>query len=159
PARPSACRNASAACGEKSVGTRIFRIGLISLAPGSRWCAVAVPSGLHVAVVVPEPDGRVVKCVLVAQDAEGSRAQQEGTCVSGGQADPAGGQDGKEVAVAEQQGVPARVAEEGDNSVGAGADVRDGFAPRAAVTEEVPARPLRADLRGPPSLVRAVVPL
>src|SRR4051812_32084427 len=84
PARPSACRNASAAWGEKSVGTRIFRIGLIALAPGSRWSAVANPSGLHVTVVVPESDGRVVAAVLVAQDAEGSGAQEEVACVPGG---------------------------------------------------------------------------
>src|SRR4051812_3636574 len=104
PARASACRNASAACGEKSVGTRIFRIGLMALAPGSRRSVVADPSGFHVTVVVPEPDGRVVQGVLVAQDAEGRRAQQQVACVLGGEADPAGGQDAKEVAVAEQEG-------------------------------------------------------
>ncbi len=63
------------------------------------------------------------------------------------------------MAVAEQQSVAAGRPQAGDHAVGAGTDVGDRLAPRAAVAEEVPARPLRADLGGPPALVRAVVPL
>src|SRR5258708_2592945 len=47
----------------------------------------------------------------------------------------------------------------GDKAVGAGGDVGDRLAHRAAVAEEIPARPLHPDLGGPPPLVRSVVPL
>ena len=105
------------------------------------------------AVVVPESDSRVVEGVLVAQDTKGSSAHQAVARVAGGEADPARGHDAEEVGVPEQQDVPGRVAELRDQTIGAGADVRDRFAPRAAVAEEVPAPPLLADLGGPPPFV------
>ena len=110
-------------------------------------------------VVVPEPDGRVVQGVLVAQDAEGGRVQQQVARVPGGQADPSGRQHAEEVAVAEQQDAAAGLPQAGDDAVGAVADVGDRLASGAAVAEQVPAGPLLADLGGPPALVRAVVPL
>ncbi len=50
-------------------------------------------------------------------------------------------------------------AQTGDAPVGSGTDIRDRFSPRAAVAEQVPVRPLLADLRRRQAFVPAVVPL
>ena len=61
--------------------------------------------------------------------------------------------------MAEEQDVARQRAEPLHHPVGAGADSRDRLAARAAVTEQIPAGPLAADLVGAPAFVIAVIPL
>src|SRR5208337_831930 len=96
--------------------------------------------------------------MLVAQDGEGRGAKHEVASLSRRQAQPARSQDAEEVAVAEDQDVAGKRTEPPDHTVGAGTDVCDRLAARAAVAEETPAGPLVADLIGAPALVAAVIP-
>ena len=96
-------------------------------------------------VVVPEPDDRLVGAVFVAQDAECGGAQEEQPPVPGGQAEPSGGQDPEEVAVAEQEDLPLGGPEASDHPVGPGGDLLDRLAAGTAVAEEVPSGILDAE--------------
>jgi hypothetical protein len=109
-------------------------------------------------IVVPEAEGRVVQGVLIAQNAQGCRAQHQVARVTRRQTNPPRRKHAEEVTVAEQEDTAAGCAKPVDDAISAGAYFGDRFAARATVSEELPARPLEADLASPPAFVRAVVP-
>ena len=116
--------------------------------------------GTHVADVVPEPDGRVVQGVLVAQDAQGRPCSASGETVSRGVNRSSGRpKSGKKWAVTEQEG-PGRQPPERR------AITRSG-SPTSAI-DSPPRQPSRkrdqpgrsaTDLGGPPALVLARNPI
>jgi hypothetical protein len=63
------------------------------------------------------------------------------------------------MAVAEEEDATAIGPEPGNHAVGAIAHRRERLAPGAAVAEEIPARPLAANVRGEPAFIFAIVPL
>src|SRR5262249_30666588 len=115
---------------------------------------------LHVARLVPQPDHRARRLVLVAERAQARRAEHEEPAVDARfEPEPTRRQHPDEVAAREQQDVPPDRAHAPDHRVGPRADLPGRLASRAAVAEELPARTLRPDLGGAAALVLAVVPL
>src|SRR5438093_1333493 len=112
----------------------------------------------HVAIVVPEPDHRLIAGMLVAQDAERRSAQEQEPAVGRGQPEPASAQDPEEVAVSKEENGADDRPQAGYDAIGPGTDCLDRLAPRTTIAEEVPTGPLVADVGRRPALVLAVVP-
>src|SRR5665213_1165356 len=106
------------------------------------------PSIAHVAAIVPETDDRLFLAVVVTQRAEGGGAEIKIAAAAGVQTEPTGGQHTKDVAAGKEQDVAAVERPQlANDAVGAGGDVGQTFAARAAVVENVPAGPLFNDFR------------
>ena len=102
---------------------------------------------VHVAIIVPEVKCRLIERVLVAGDRERGGAQVQHASFGGWEAEPAGGEDAEEMAVAEEELAAAFGAEAGEEPIGAGADLLDRLAALAAVAKERPVRMLAAGSR------------
>src|SRR5580700_10737812 len=96
--------------------------------------------------------------MFVAQYTERRRAQEQQPSVRGGQSQPSSGQHPEEVAVTEEDGSALDLAQPGDDTISPLTDRRDRLAPRATVSEQVPVRPLLADLGRRATVILAVVP-
>src|SRR5262249_37107965 len=108
--------------------------------------------------IIPQPDHRMGAVMFIAERTQARRAQQEVSSGPHFEPEPAGGEDAQEVPAREQQHVPPGRAHPLHHPVGTGADLFRRFPPRAAVTEQVPARSRRTNLGGAEALVLAVIP-
>src|SRR5260221_5589269 len=88
--------------------------------------------------IVPEADDGAIRCLLVSDDTQGGGVEREVLAGGGGEVEPAGGQNAEEMAAGEEQGGRVESAEAGDDAIGAGGDVGDGFAVWAAIAEDTP---------------------
>ena len=114
----------------------------------SRW-----QSSFHVSMTGRSRSQPRIETVAVDEREEAARGRR--------QAEPAGAEDAKQVAVAEEQGVAGDVGRQAarDDPVGAGPDLVDGLAARPRPGPDRPVGVLVADVGGQPALERAVVPL
>ncbi len=96
---------------------------------------------------------------IAAEEAEGGGAEGEMLGLDDGEADPAACEHAAELAVRKERDAALQRAQMGNEPVSAGGDLPGGFAIRAAIAKEVPARPGDADVHGALAFVVAVVPL
>ena len=98
--------------------------------------------------VVPEADDRFIPRMLVAQDAERCRAQEQEPPVRSRQSQPAGGQNPEEMAVPEQEDAALDRPQFADQAIGPCSDGLDRLAARTPVAKQRPARPVPLDVGG-----------
>src|SRR5262249_38952054 len=113
---------------------------------------------VQVACVVPQPDRRFGKVVLVAEQAKSRGAKQQIPSARRFEAEPARGEYAPDVGARKQQHITACRAYTADDAVGPCADLVRGFPARAAVAEQLPIRPPLEDLGGAPAFILTIVP-
>src|SRR5208283_678230 len=106
---------------------------------------------------VPDPDSG--KFVVVGQNAQSARIEQEMRAGARWKPDPPRHEDAEHVSVRKQSDIPVNSADPGDDSIHPGADLLWRFAARATVAENQPVRRLLMNLLGRQPLVIAVIPL
>src|SRR5208283_287681 len=105
---------------------------------------------------VPDPDSG--KFVVVGQNAQSARIEQEMLSGARWKPDPPRHEDAEDVSVRKQSDIPVNSADPGDDSIHPGADLLRRFTARATVAENQPVGRLLVDLLGREPLVFAVVP-
>src|SRR5229473_4428211 len=108
--------------------------------------------------VVPSPDGRLGKVVLVAEEAEARGAEREIAPSRRFEAEPAGGDHAQDMGARKHQDIAADGAHAADDAIGPCADLVRSFPTRATVAEQLPIRALPEDLGGAAAFILAIVP-
>src|SRR5207249_3997810 len=102
----------------------------------------AEPLPLHMAIVVPQNEHRLIQTImLIAEDAQCRRLQKKPPRLNGWKGKPSCGQHAQEVAVREDCDRTAGLAQTIHDSIRPREDLRERFSTRAAVTKEIPAWP------------------
>src|SRR5438309_8915373 len=108
--------------------------------------------------VVPQPDSRLGKVVLVAEQAEARGAEQEIAPAGSFETEPTGGEDAQDMTARKHEDVAAEGTHTADDAIGSYADLVRSFPARATVAEQMPIRALPEDLGGAPAFILAIVP-
>ena len=108
--------------------------------------------------VIPQLDCRLEQIVLVAKRAQTSGAQQETFARLRFEPKPASGQDPEKVSARENQNIPPHRAHALNHAISPSTNLAGRFPSGATIAEDLPAGALGVDLRGPESLVFAIVP-
>src|SRR6266851_1892937 len=109
--------------------------------------------------VVPSPDGRLGKVVLVAEEAEARGGEREIAPSRRFEAEPTGGEHAQDMGARKYQDIAADGAHAADDAIGPCPDLVRSFPARATVAEQLPVRALREDLGGAAAFILAIVPL
>ena len=108
--------------------------------------------------VIPQLDCRLGQIVLVAKRAQTSSAQQEIFARLRFEPKPTSGQDPEKVSARKNQNIPLRRAHALNHTVSSCANLAGRFTSRATIAEDLPVGALGVDLRGPETLVFAIIP-
>src|SRR6516164_3218002 len=109
--------------------------------------------------VIPQLDCRLGQIVLVAKRAQTGSAQQETFARLRFEPKPTSGQDAEKVSARKNQNIPLHRAHAFNHPISPCANLAGRFSSRATIAEDLPAGALGVDLRGPETLVFAIVPL